>query len=141
MDGWLLQGKNTGPCSCGIDRHERSFFQLSRELLNRQDNGGSHCTRRCFLASKLNDAGSMECRRGEQRSKIKIMSEDDVSSLNGPIQNFTICGSGVTDFAPMKRIPILALKYCNPGGRQIHVDKNLHACFSSISRSSERKAA
>ena len=145
---WTLRSKCSS--SQGKHAHARSGFihddqcaSLQKSLVILEDTqevlletGGQH-----VLRTHLDHTWACSAGRREDRAKVQVVCEDDVSILSGPIQDRSICCPAVANPGPVNGMPTVTLEYANPVRSQVHIDKDSHVVGSGSSASSARQAA
>ena len=85
------------------------------------------------LSANLDDTRPDGLGRGQQRSEVQVVREDDVSIRKGPSHNSSIRGSRIAYRRPMDGMNAELLQGLNPSGRKVHVDQDFHAVRNGAS--------
>ena len=124
-----------------VDGKQGARFERAGMFPQSRDNSGSDPLGQDVLSSHLDDARSIGSARRQNRTEIEIVREDDVVVKLSPFEDFPIRRGGRSGLAPVPCFDSLLFEEPHPLGRQIHVDKDLHAAVRGTSTSSARQAA
>ena len=97
------------------------------------DNVGSDCVRHGVLDARKQHAGTSCARRGKQCAEIHVVGEQDMGVVACPQHDLGVGRSRITNITPMGAIETGLLQERYPGGRQVHVEQDLHGSGSSVS--------
>ncbi len=106
-----------------------AYQEITEQLLYHADNRNYEVTYVVgidVLSTNLENARPLRFRGRKNRSKIQIMSKDDVPISLCPCHYLAIRRPGIANAGPMYRVPALFPENWYPFGGKIHVDENLH---------------
>ena len=94
-----------------------------------------------IAGTKLHHARFGAVRGRQNRAEIQVMRQDDVIPRGSLSHDIRIEGVAFADRSPVRSLDSRRPEEIHPGGRQIHIDQQLHALVSSNSRPSASQAA
>lgn len=136
-----LKRQQSHPCAVGLHADERTRFQLHLHLPQGANDFLANYIGIEILGSDLHDARFRSARNCRDRAEIKIMCQHDVSVLTCVGHDFRIRRRDCPDARPVNGFNFRCREEQSLPRRKIHINQQLHARASSISRSSMRQAA
>src|SRR5579862_3789570 len=127
--------------ACDVHGDNSPCIKVIAACLDCAEYDSSDCARQKILRSNLKYAWAASLVRRKERSKIKIVRENNQAILGGVIENLRVGSRSFANRRPVQGVESMHRKKRNPGGAQIHVDQDLHAPGIGSSSSSTRQAA
>jgi hypothetical protein len=121
-------------------RDQDSGFQVRRRCFDRVDDLLPDVARQRCERADLNDTGQVIATQRQERTKVKILRDDDPLALTREVEDFNVGCIRSPYAALVLHLMTYLCEDITPQRRQVHVQQDSHA-GREISTSSDRQAA